>query len=178
MRATAGSQSRPIRRQPPVTVLPGRKARGAFSAMAWAQSRGGLRDKAQRVGDNLRKAAESGRHRTARRSGRNDSAVEAEERRPLMTRTGVDPVWWSPSGFQRRLQRCREPARLIRLSSAARWLNWSAPVVTRRSSLGSLSRRRNRSAIGLRKPTGKRAAGGEGCWTDGGRARRTGPSAA
>ena len=43
----------------------------------------------------------------------------------------VDPVWWSPPHFCRRLLPCPKPVRLIRLNSAARSLTLSAPAAIR-----------------------------------------------
>jgi D-hexose-6-phosphate mutarotase len=40
--------------------------------------------------------------------------------------TEVDPVWWSPSGFQRRLHRCPRHVRHTHPSFAVRWSSWSA----------------------------------------------------
>src|SRR6266851_4713010 len=72
---------------------------------------------------------------------------------------GVDPLSWSPSGFQRRLFRCPRRVRPIHLSFVARWSIWFALDVIRSSLPASSSRQRSLSATGLRKPTGKRAAG-------------------
>lgn len=41
---------------PRVTVLPAGRAKGALCVTAWANLRAGMRDKAQRVGNNKRKA--------------------------------------------------------------------------------------------------------------------------
>src|ERR1700720_4240800 len=71
----------------------------------------------------------------------------------------VDPLSWSPSGFQRRLFRCPRRVRPIHLSFVARWAIWFALDVIRPSLPASRSRQRSPSATGLRKPTGKRAAG-------------------
>ena len=57
----------------------------------------------------------------------------------------VDPVWWSLSSFRRRLSRCPGHASLTRLSSVARWSNWSALAAIRSTSLASSSPQRNRS---------------------------------
>src|SRR5712672_3415128 len=40
----------------------------------------------------------------------------------------VDPVWWSPSGFQRRLHRCPRHVRHTHRNFAVKWSNWSAPA--------------------------------------------------
>jgi transposase len=60
----------------------------------------------------------------------------------------VDPVWWSRSGFQSEASRCSRHARLIRLSSVARWTSWSAPVAIPLTLPASSNRRRSRSATG------------------------------
>jgi hypothetical protein len=60
----------------------------------------------------------------------------------------VDPVWWSPSSFRRRLVRCPKPVRPIRLSFADRWSIWCALVATPRTWPVSLNRRHNQSATG------------------------------
>src|SRR5260370_11292336 len=73
--------------------------------------------------------------------------------------TEVDPPWWSRSGFRRRLSRCPRHARLTRRSSAVRWSNWSAPDAIPTTLLASSNPRRSRSAPGLCRPTGRRAAG-------------------
>src|ERR1700737_1414747 len=61
--------------------------------------------------------------------------------------------------FQRRLHRCPRHVRPIHLSFVARWSIWFALDVIRPSLRASSSRQRSPSATGLRKPTGKRAAG-------------------
>src|SRR6202040_1198016 len=71
----------------------------------------------------------------------------------------VDPFSWSPSGFQRRLFRCPRRVRPIHLSFVARWSIWFALDVIPPTLPASSSRQRSLSATGLRKPTGKRAAG-------------------
>ncbi len=54
--AVRGGQQASDAKGVPVTKLPARKAKGALSATDWAVSRAGMRDKAQRVGDNKKKA--------------------------------------------------------------------------------------------------------------------------
>lgn len=44
---------------PPITALPARRAKGALSASDWSVSRIGMRDKAQRVRENKRRATKS-----------------------------------------------------------------------------------------------------------------------
>jgi hypothetical protein len=41
---------------PAITVLPARRAKGALSVVKWSSSRAGMRDKAQRTGENKRQA--------------------------------------------------------------------------------------------------------------------------
>ncbi len=57
--AGASPRPEPSTEGVPVTQLPTRKAKGALSASKWSADRAGMRDKAQRVSANKRKATKS-----------------------------------------------------------------------------------------------------------------------
>jgi len=77
------------------------------------------------------------------------SEVEAE----------IDPVWWSPPHFRRRLLTRPKPARLTPLNSAARLSIWSASAAIPMTSPESSSRPRGQSVTGSPSLTGETAVG-------------------
>jgi hypothetical protein len=64
----------------------------------------------------------------------------------------VDPVWWSPPHFRRRLLTWPKPARLTRLNFVDKWLNWFAPVAIPMTLRESSNQPRSRSATGSAWP--------------------------
>lgn len=52
--------------------------------------------------------------------------------------SGIAPVWWTPRTLSREVfSRCPRPVLHTPLSSAGRWLSWSAPAAIRPTSLAS-----------------------------------------
>ena len=59
----------------------------------------------------------------------------------------VDPIWWSPPHFRRRLPTWPKPARLTRLNFVDKWLNWSAPAVMRMNHEGNALKGSPRASV-------------------------------
>jgi hypothetical protein len=71
----------------------------------------------------------------------------------------VDPVWWSPPHFRRRLSTWPKPARLTRLNFVDKWLNWFALAAIRMTLRESSNQPRSRSATGSAWPIERTDAG-------------------
>ena len=78
--------------------------------------------------------------------------LQVPDHTTLSRRSEVDPVWWSPPHFRRRLPTWPKPARLTRLNFVDRWSNWSAPAAIRMILRVSSNRPRSRSATGSAWP--------------------------